>query len=451
MSGSPRVRRRALLYILGSAATGSISQPAAAQQSGNGTVNETEPATDGGTNATDDQGTESDAEQDTGAVGPQLDLDCYVLTVDGDSYSSVELRFADATAVTFEGDYDGVTRFGYSGDGRLDPDAETAVPEFHGPIAWATVVVGDATETVTNSGRCPFGDLLFDCEAAEFSRANDVRVRFVDGSVKQWDPPADPAQRRFGSPGRVVESVSEESADIEVPNPNLDCEPGEYATVFDCTEVTVDPAEFAGEPTFDRAVLTFVDGSTESFGEGGEESEFTAPETFAGTDDNAGKVIESLGIEKRDGDIAFRLVNPTVDDCEPAAVDDGEGTTDGDGGAENGTNSTAGGAGGGSEADDSEPRSGPPGDDSASTDGSESGDASGSTEAGGSRVDEEVGSQAPWWSWMVAAGGAAGAVSYLVSRTVGEGSGTVDAVGEEGDGSGSVDESTNRWENFGNR
>ena len=447
MSGSPRVRRRTLLFLVGTAATGSVSQPVAAQQSGNETANETEPATDGGTNETDDDpGTDPDAEQDPEPVGPRLDLDCYVLSVDGDSYSSVELRFVDGTTVTFEDDYDGVTRFGYGGDGRLEPDDETAVAEFHGPIAWATVVVGDTTETVTNSGRCPFGDLLFDCEAAEFSRGNDVRMQFVDGSVKRWDPPADDGQTRFGSPGRVVESVTEESADIEVPNPNLDCEPGEYATVFDCTEVTVDPAEFAADPTFDRAVLTFVDGSTESFGEQGE-SGFTAPETFAGTEDNAGKLIESLGIEKRDGDIAFRLVNPTVDDCEPAPAGDGEAvSTDGDGGAEDGTDSTAGGAGG----DGGEPRSSPPGGDSASTGGGT--DTGGSTETDGSAVDEAVGSQLPWWSWMAAAGGAAGTVSYLVSRTLGgESEEGVDSEPVDGGDVGGVDESPNRWENFGNR
>ena len=451
MSVSLRVRRRALIFILGSAATGTIAQPAAAQQSGNGTDN-SEPATDGGTNATDDeQGTEPDAEQDAEPLGPRLDLDCYVLSVDGDSYAGVELRFVDGTTVTFEDDYDGVTLFGYSGDGRLDPGDETAVAEFHGPIAWATVVVGNATETVTNSGRCPFGDLVFDCDSAAFSRGNDVRMRFVDGSVKRWDPPADPDQTQFGSPGRVVESAREESADIEVANPNLDCEPGDYATVFDCTEVTVGPEEFAAEPTFDRAILTFVDGSTESFGPQGDESGFTAPETFAGTGDNAGTVIESLGIEKRDGDIAFRLVNPTVDDCEPAAADDSEAASaDGDGAAANETNSTAGGAGGDDEGDTGEPRSGPPGTDSASTGGRESTGGDEAADSGESAVDDEVGSQLPWWSWTAAAGGAAGTVSYLVSRTLG-GSETVDAAGEEGDRSASVDEPPNRWDRFGNR
>ena len=454
MSGSPRVRRRALLFLLGSAATGTVAQPAAAQQSGNRTGTETEPATDGGT-TTDDRDTETDAAQDTDSVEPRLDLDCYVLTVDGESYSSVELRFADGTAVTFDDGYSGVTTFGYSGDGRLDAEAETAVEEFHGPIAWATVVVGDATETVTNTGRCPFDDLLFDCDTAQFSRGDDVRMRFVDGSIKRWDPPADPGQTRFGSPGRVVESVREESADIEVANPNLDCEPGEPATVFDCTEVTVGPAEFATEPTFDRVQLTFIDGSTQSVGEGNDAG-FTAPETFAGTDDHDGKVIESVGIEKRDGDIAFRLLNPTVDDCEIAPPEDAGEATDADDGTENRTNTTAGSAGDGAEGGD-EPRSSLPSTDAESTDtggavdAGESGNEGGSTDNGGTTVDEEAGSQFPWWGWLAGAGGAAGTVSYLVSRALGPESEAVDEGNRAAERRASVDEPPSRWDEFGNK
>ena len=449
MSGSPRVRRRALIFVLGTAATGTVAESAAAQQSGNRTG--TEPATDGG-NTTDDRGTETDGEQDTESVGPRLDLDCYVLTVDGERYASVELRFADGTAATFDDGYSGTTTFGYGGDGRLDAEAETAVTEFHGPIAWATVVVGEATETATNSGRCPFADLFFDCDTAQFSRGNDVRMRFVDGSVKRWDPPADPGQTRFGSPGRVVESVAEESADIEVANPNIDCEPGEPATVFDCTEVTVGPAEFATEPTFDRVTLTFVDGATQSLG-ARDDSGFTAPETFAGTDDHDGKVIESIGIEKRDGDIAFRLVNPTVDDCEIVPEDAGEAAEDD---AEAETDSTAGEAGGGPRGGD-EPRRGPPETDSESTDAGESGDAQGSPDpgdtdtGGGAAVDEEAGSPFPWWGWLAGAGGAAGTVSYLVSRALGPESEAVDEGNRAAERRASVDEPPSRWDEFGNK
>jgi len=469
MSASLRVRRRAILFILGSAATGTAAETVAAQQADDDAANETAPGNDsdpvdGGT-ATDD-GTDGETDEDEQdaepeAFDPALDLDCYVLSVDAEAYDSVELRFTDGTTVTFDEGYTGATTFGFSGDGRLDVDDETAVGEFHGPIAWATVIAGEATETVTNSGRCPFADLSFDCDSARFSRGNDVRLRFVDGSFKRWDPPADADQTRFGSPGRVIESVGEESADIEVPNPNRDCEPDGYATVFDCTEVTVGPEEFAAEPTFDRAILTFVDGSTQSVEGPDNGSAFTAPETFAGTGDHAGKVIESLGIEKRDGDIAFRLVNPTVDDCDPAPpADVDEAATDGEESNPAGGDSAEGGSAA-AEGDGSESRPSPPDSDAESAGEGESSGGSLST------VGEAINRQLPWWSGVAAAGGAAGTVSYLVSRTLGETPDAAEAGADStshgsdrsDDGGGdtvavddaeAVDETPNRWDRFGN-
>ncbi len=477
MSSSLPVDRRAILFILGSAATGTAAETVAAQQVDDGDAdNETAPGTDSGSavgddaggtetdggNATDDeQGETDESEDEPEAFDPRLDLDCYALSVDAEAYDSVELRFTDGTTVTFDDGYSGATTFGFSGDGRFDSDAETAIAEFHGPIAWATVIAGEATETVTNSGRCPFADLTFDCDSARFSRGNDVRMRFVDGSIKQWDPPVDADQTRFGSPGRVVESVGEESADIEVANPNLDCEPGGYATVFDCTEVTVGPEEFAAEPTFDRVMLTFVDGSTQSFDGPDSGSAFTAPETFAGTEDNAGNVIESVGIEKRDGDIAFRLVNPTVEDCEPAPpADVDEAATDGEWSNPAGGDSAEGGSAVDTE-DDGDSRASPP------DTGSESTDQPASSSGGPPTVEEVVGRQLPWWSGIAAAGGAAGTVSYLVSRTLGEtpeaadtGVDSASDGADRSDDSGgdtaavddaeAVDEMPNRWDRFGN-
>jgi len=475
MSASLRVRRRAVVCILGTAATGIAAETVAAQQADDEAANETTPGTDsdpvdgtepepdGGGNTTDDRTDgETDDEQDTEpeAFDPRLDLDCYALSVDAEAYDSVELRFTDGTTVTFDEGYSGATTFGFSGDGRFDSDAETTIAEFHGPIAWATVIAGEATETITNSGRCPFADLTFDCDSARFSRGNDVRLRFADGSVKQWDPP-DPDQTRFGSPGRVIESVAEESADIEITNPDPDCQPGGYATVFDCTEVTVGLEEFAAEPTFDRAMLTFVDGSTQSFDGSDRGSAFTAPETFAGTENNAGTVIESVGIEKRDGDIAFRLVNPTVEDCEPASPADGdEGATDGEGLAQRGPDRVEGGSAVDTEGD-GESRPSPTDTGLESTGADES--------SGGSlpTVGESISGQLPWWSGIAAAGGAAGTVSYLVSRTLGEtpdaAAMSVDSPNDGSDGSDddavdteavddaeAVDETPNRWERFGN-
>jgi len=233
---------------------------------------------------------------------------------------------------------------------------------------------------------------------------------------------------------------------------------GGYATVFDCTEVTVGPEEFAAEPTFDRAMLTFIDGATQSFGGSGGESGFTAPETFAGTEDHAGTVIESIGIEKRDGDIAFRLLNPTVDDCEPAPPAEAEkGATD-DGSNPAGGDHTEGGSAADVE-DDGDGRPSPP-DTGPETDHPPS---SGGLPA----VQETISRQLPWWSGIAAAGGAAGTVSYLVSRTIGEKPETaetgVDSASDGSDGSDdgrtdatavddaeAVGETPNRWDRFGN-
>lgn len=462
--------------MLGSAATATATGTVAAQQADddaeNGTApdNDSNPIDNGTEPEPDDDGvtddelpdeTDEDEDTDPEPFDPRLDLDCYVLSVDAEAYESVELRFTDGTTVSFDDGYTGATTFGYSGDGRLDSDAQTATTEFHGPIAWATVVAGEASETVTNNGRCPFSDLTFDCDSARFSRGNDIRLRFVDGSVKQWDPPADPDQTQFGSPGRVIESVSEESTDIEISNPDPDCDPGGYATVFDCTEVIVGPEEFATEPTFDRAMLTFADGTTQSFGGPGDESGYTAPQTFAGTEDNAGKVIESVGIQKRDGDISFRLVNPTVQDCEPDPPAADGGTTDSDGRSDSGESTQGGpdlvegGSAADTEGDGSESPSSLPDTDSESTGG-------GASSGGRPGIQEAIGRQFPWWSAVAAAGGAAGTVSYLVSRTLGEQSDAAetasDATADDDrsadtaavDDSEMVDETPNRWERFGN-
>lgn len=241
---------------------------------------------------------------------PTLDLDCYYFSVTAPDYHCVELDFADGTTAVFEDQYSGHTTFGFSGDGRLSADSETTVDTFCGPIEQATVYSWDRSETVPRDGPCVFEDLVFDCDSAQFSRGDDVRVAFVDGSFKQWDSPDDD-QLWFGSPGRVIESISDERVDVTVENPDQDCQPGQLATVFDAGAVTVGAAEFAGDPTFEQATLTFADGTTETFGTLDGESTFTAPETFTGSrmdDPIAAIVIQRLG-----GDVVFRLVNPALE------------------------------------------------------------------------------------------------------------------------------------------
>ncbi len=241
---------------------------------------------------------------------PTVDLDCYYVAVDADSYHRVELEFADGTTAVFDGEYSGRTAFGFSGDGRLSTDTETTVDTFCGPIEQATVRSRDRSRTVTRSGPCVFDDLTFDCDSAQFTRGDDVRVAFVDGSFKQWDsPPFD--QLRFGSPGRIIESISEETVDVTVQNPDQDCQPGTVATVFNARAVTIEAAEFAGESAFEQATLELADGTTETFGTLDGEPTFVAPETF--TASHTDSPIAAVVIQQLAGDIVFRLVNPVVE------------------------------------------------------------------------------------------------------------------------------------------
>ncbi len=241
---------------------------------------------------------------------PTLALDCYHLSVEAEIYHRVELDFADGTTAVFEDEYNGHTTFGFSGDGRLSADSATTVDTFCGPIEQATVHSWDRSETIRREGPCVFDDLEFDCDTAQFSRGDDVRLMFLDGSFKQWDSP-DTDQVWFGSPGRVIESISDERVDVTVENSNQDCRPGQVATVFDAGAVTVGAAEFAGEPTFEQAALTFADGTTATFGTLDGESVFTAPETFTGS--RMDDPIASIVIQRAGGDVVFRLANPAVD------------------------------------------------------------------------------------------------------------------------------------------
>lgn len=240
---------------------------------------------------------------------PTLTLDCYYVSVDADRYHRVDLQFVDGTTTTFRDEYSGRTAFGFSGDGRLDTDSETTVDSFYGPIEQATVSAWDRSETVERDGPCVFDDLVFDCDSIQYSRGDDVRVAFVDGSFKQWDPPA-VDQQWFGSPGRVVASVTEESVDVTVENPTPECSSGPPATVFENDTVTIGPGEFAGEPTFEAVTLTFVDGSTQTVGTLDSGPQFSAPERFSARGTAAGRPIAEVIVLQQGGDIVFRLVNP---------------------------------------------------------------------------------------------------------------------------------------------
>ena len=240
---------------------------------------------------------------------PEISLDCYAVTVDAEVYHGVVLTFADGSTVGFDGEYTGRRRFGFAGDGRIEPGDPGAIDAFHGPIEQVTVRAWDHSETVDRTGDCAFESLRFDCESVVCELPADLRLRFTDGSVKQWDPPDDPARTRFGSPGRVVDRVTEAASDVTVWNPEPDCEPGPPATVFEDGAVTVGPAEFGSTPTFDSARLVFADGS-ERTAEPQRAAEFTAPTMFSV---GGSTPIAAVVLTRRDGDVTFRLVNPAVD------------------------------------------------------------------------------------------------------------------------------------------
>lgn len=479
MSSNPQLGRRVFLFTSGVAAAG-IPQAVAAQQ-----TNET----DGNTTATD-TATEPTVSQPTDAFDPDIDVDCYSVRIDAETYDSVTLSFVDETVRFGEG-YSGQREFGFSGDGVIEAGSETAVEEFYGPIEQVTVTAGGASQTVDREeGPCVFENLRFECDSAIHEQADDVRIEFADGSSKMWDPPADLDQSRFGSPGRVIETITEAGADITVDHPGQDCAPGEYATVFDCTEVTITAAEFGADPTFDWLSLRFTDGSSQAFGSRSDGPNFTAPETVAGTDDHEGKLIESVVITKRDGDVSFKLLNPTVDACqsaetaasngtdaEPAetnataaesgadsvATGDGESTAaDGDA-ASNTTDGDVASVSrfeGPDETDDA--RGAPP----AQSDGGETNEDALATLVSAGETGADVASLMPWWGWVTAVGGAGGVGSYLVSRMLGEapadetatGGGPVDSAAVDDSGSGDDTETDtpafsdpDRWEEFDDR
>ena len=269
-----------------------------------------------------------------------VQFDCYAVVVDGESYDRVELETVNGTE-TFEGDFSGENRFGFFGEYTLrNQDAPNRTySNFSGPIVRAEVFDGDTSQVFEADSveNCWFNDAQIECSTITFDRYldGDFRARFPN-AYKRWDGPKDGTQV-FGSPGRTMTSFSDENAAIYViDDTERSCDPqSDTASTFDCTTFTIEPAEFVGsEPTFNSIRLQFTDGSTQQIGSDSDSEEFTAPETFAGSDEHEGKVIESVRVFSNNGDVFFEFSNPDADSCEGGGdsqpVDDGSSESDTD-------------------------------------------------------------------------------------------------------------------------
>lgn len=276
---------------------------------------------------------------------PDIVVTCYTVEITAPEYDSVVLTMHDGTTREFTGEYSGRMTFGFNA--RSDQELSESFDEFHGAITHVEVSRNDATQSFdiyhkeTDNRRkhsVPAENVSFihefpcivstdfDCSRVDITgnfRGTEVYIVFTDGSVKQYhDNAYISGDAPGGSPGRVVDRV--EFLDVAVENPNTSCDPpSSPATTFDCTTVTVGKEEFvafpevdylSGPPTFQSATLMFTDGTSQQFGSGINE-EFTAPETFKGTGDHAGKVIKQIKVNLGHSTV-FTFPNTNVDGCE---------------------------------------------------------------------------------------------------------------------------------------
>lgn len=255
----------------------------------------------------------------------ELSSDGLSFRLDYDSEpDSVTVHTADGTAHEFTGEMapEGGYRRGW--------------PELHiddgwyGPIERVAASKGSKTIVVEDESERSL-EVTCSLWKTPDTRPGDFRMSYENASL-MYDPPMGDISE-YGSPGRVLESVEDLSSELYVDFENRrDCEPEEdVAVVFDCTSVTVHPEEFVnGVEEIYRPQLTFADGSRELLD--GRNVLFEPPVTFAGTGENAGKVIERLHFwNSPGGEAHFAYWNPDVGDCDVSAESDGEtGDTDGD-------------------------------------------------------------------------------------------------------------------------
>lgn len=264
------------------------------------------------------------------SFAPKVTFECYSVEVSADSYDQVAIRTDDGTTFQFTSGYAGPVRFGYGGDGRVDESLDT--DDFRGPIRAVTVRRGESTQTATrdDSVHCTWGadDISFARSTVETPGLADGSVTFADGTKKHYEYGVKPGS--IGSPGRVVEAIESADPPATVYNPAPADGSGEDpATKIDCTKLVVGPEEFVApkwdenieEATLTGAKVTFVDGSTQTFGSEPVISrtpykgEFIPPVTFKGTGEHAGKVIDSATVYGVNPVFYLELTNADAGRC----------------------------------------------------------------------------------------------------------------------------------------
>lgn len=244
-----------------------------------------------------------------------VDIDCYSVVIDNESYTRVEITTL-SDEIVFEGEYQGENRFGFGGVEQMhdEPDDQT-YQDFSGAIERVVVDDGESSHIVDadDPTNCPLAQAEIGCSHIETNHdlpgGGDWRASFTDGTEKKWDVGS--AVSSFGSPGRLLASFGEVDSVFEYND--RACEPEtDRAALFDCTTFRILPEEFGElEAVFSTAQLQFTDGTAQVFDN--ESSAFTAPETFKGTGEHEGKTIESARITHRAGDIDFTFPNPDTE------------------------------------------------------------------------------------------------------------------------------------------
>lgn len=225
---------------------------------------------------------------------------------------SVTIHTADGTAHEFTEYLEGSAELGY----WARRDEHWIGDPWYGAIDRVAVSSGRRTITVENDTGLEVTCSLWrgPAGAADFTTEYEY-------ATKRYDP-AGGDRDVYGSPGRSLQTVYGPAGDLEIHFGARDCEPeDDVAVQFDCTSVTVEPEEFVnGEEAIHRARLYFADGTDLAF-DPGEGEFYEPPQTFTGTDEHEGAVIERLELWNAvGGGPAFLYENPDLDAC---LADDG--------------------------------------------------------------------------------------------------------------------------------
>lgn len=192
---------------------------------------------------------------------------------------------------------------------------------WHGVIREVTATRGDESVTETNDRA---SSLEVSCSMWQTPDEPPRQFAVVsEGATKQfWNHGGDgpDEQRRYGSPGRPLQTVVERNTEVEMQVDFEGCSPStEKALRFNCTSVTVEEEELIqGGDRIDDVRLEFADGSTENppgTADDADNGAYELPVTLEGTGDNAGKVIEKLHFKVLGDEYSYRNLDSA--NCTP--------------------------------------------------------------------------------------------------------------------------------------